>query len=1703
MRTLQSSAILLVNCDISLPFVVPIAMKWRTETSWDLPSANNWVTTQTLQSAKSTQFHRTSMFARKAIGALSRRKPRNEARRRLRIESLERRIALVAPTDLQVVTGRVFADLTGDGYTAGEDVSGATVNLYRDNGDGVFNATSDSLFRSATTGADGRYQIAAVTTGNYFVQQPAQTVGGRTLSQRVSPLINIDATDVQGRQVRTIDSFDAGTQLVFDDTNDGVPVTSTVLASTTEVIGGERDLLVNKTSVNGRIQLSVNDPLLPGFFSFDSIQTGQGRRVVSWDGIDGDANVIADNGLGNIDLTSAGTATGLQLQIGADSSTGSVTIRLYTDDGVAGTASRFSTGTFALSDTGGEATTTEFLSFTGFTASGGGGADLTRIGAIEMEITGGSNVNGAAELVGAIGPNIETFDFANFESADLRLSKTVNNVSSSTGQNIIFTVTLNNDGPNAANSITVTDLLPTGLAFVSSTPSQGTYNSTNGQWSIGSLANAATATLAITARATAAGSLINTAQVTASSAFDVDSTPANNVATEDDQASVTVNVEAADLSLTNVTDRTNARVGENVTFIITLNNTGPSTATGIAVSGLIPAGLTLISNAPSTGSFNGSTWTIDSLAANNSATLTLTTRVDTIGNKTLAAQVTASNQSDPDSTPNNNVATEDDQATATVIVAASDLSLTKTASSVTPSVNQNVTFTLTIRNAGPDPATGVSVRDRLPAGLNFVSATPPAAYDAITGLWTVGSVAVGATSTLQIIAVPASGGSFINTAEIFSTDQQDPDSTPANGIATEDDQSTITIEAQQIDLSLTKTVDNPTPNRGSTIVFTTTLSNAGPSTATGITVRDGLPSGLTFQSATPSVGTYSNSTGNWNVSSLASGAAATLVIVAVVNTTAQTTATAQVMSANQTDVDSTPGNNVATEDDQASVTVAVPTADLSLVKLASTVTPNVGQNVTFTIIVTNSGPDNATGVVVSDVLPAGLSFVSSNTVQGDFLPTTGRWTVGTINADGTATLQLVARVDTIGVKTNSAQIIASDRFDPDSTPGNNVATEDDQASVQVTPQRIDLSLIKTTNRPRPNVGEQVTFTLTLRNAGPDGATQIVVRDLLPTGLTFLSANPTVGTYDPIAGTWSIATLGRDASATLPLVVTYDEPRLITNTAEVIAADQSDVDSTPGNNAANEDDKSSITLTPATADLSLTKTASTLSPNFGESVTFTLGVANAGPDAATGVTIVDLLPAELAFVSANPSLGTYDAGTGIWNLGSLASAGRATLVITATPTTIGEKINTAQVLTADQFDPDSVPGNNISTEDDQASVSITPQQIDLSLEKTIDRVSPNIGENVTYRLSLRNAGPSTATGIRVRDRLPAGTSFVSSTSSSGSYVASTGLWTPTALAANATATLTLVARVTSPGTVVNTAEVIAADQPDLDSTPGNGTVGEDDLSSISYSTPVADLSLTKTVDNAAPNRDDRVTFTVVITNSGPDAATNIVVNDRLPTTFNFLDSSTNSGNFSSTAGTWTIPTLANGQSATLTIAATAKNSGPKVNTAEIVQVAQGDPDSTPGNGLAGEDDIASVTVTPALIDLAVRSTIDNLAPKVGDIVTVTFSVNNFGPAAATGISLMTMIPSGVTLIENATSLGAYDPASQTWSIDRLGPGQTETLTLVLSVDAPGIKQTSIQVIDADQFDSDSVPANGVVTEDDFTTIAINAPRVLTKKLFLSR
>src|SRR5262249_42041149 len=149
---------------------------------------------------------------------------------------------------------------------------------------------------------------------------------------------------------------------------------------------------------------------------------------------------------------------------------------------------------------------------------------------------------------------------------------------------------------------------------------------------------------------------------------------------------------------------------------------------------------------------------------------------------------------------------------------------------------------------------------------------------------------------------------------------------------------------------------------------------------------------------------------------------------------------------------------------------------------------------------------------------------SANPSQGTYDNTTGLWTVGNVARGQTLTLQIRATVVSRDAQTNTATVAGLNEKDPDSSNNHASATE--------TPQQADLVLTKTVSNARPNVGDTITFTLNLTDKGPNTATNVQVSDLLPAGLTFVSATPSQGTYNNLTGVWNVGTVTTTSTLTL-------------------------------------------------------------------------------------------------------------------------------------------------------------------------------------------------------------------------------------------------------------------------------------------------------------------------------------------------------------------------------------------------------------------------------------------------------------------------------------------------------------------------------------------------------------------------------------------
>src|SRR5699024_5484186 len=168
------------------------------------------------------------------------------------------------------------------------------------------------------------------------------------------------------------------------------------------------------------------------------------------------------------------------------------------------------------------------------------------------------------------------------------------------------------------------------------------------------------------------------------------------------------------------------------------------------------------------------------------------------------------------------------------------------------------------------------------------------------------------------------------------------------------------------------------------------------------------------------------------------------------------------------------------------------------------------------------------------------------------------------------------------------------------------------------------------------------------------------------------------------------------------------------------------DPDPGNNTGG-----STPEPEASADVGLTKTVDNPAPSVGTDVTFTLTATKAGPSEASGVSVTDKLPSGYEFVSANASSGSYDAGSGLWTVGTLANRATASLDITATVLAGGDYKNTA---TIESDTPDPNPDDN--TEIGRASRKETAE---VSLTKTVDKAATSVDKDANFTLTATNSG----------------------------------------------------------------------------------------------------------------------------------------------------------------------------------------------------------------------------------------------------------------------------------------------------------------------------------------------------------------------------
>ncbi len=715
-------------------------------------------------------------------------------------------------------------------------------------------------------------------------------------------------------------------------------------------------------------------------------------------------------------------------------------------------------------------------------------------------------------------------------------------------------------------------------------------------------------------------------------------------------------------------------------------------------------------------------------------------------------------------------------------------------------------------------------------------------------------------------------------------------------------------------------------------------------------------------------------------------------------------------------------------------------ADISVTKTASNITP--GTTVTFTIQAINNGPVRATGVHVTDLLPVGLTFVSSTVSAGAYNSATGLWDVSVLNSGATATLTITANVTTAGAKTNTAQLTFADQNDPDSVPNNNLATEDDQESVTVTPSP-DLRLSKSATTGFA-VGAVGSYSITVNNIlGSNGTTgNYTVSDSLPPGITLAVPLPSGSgwTCTGVAGDTSFTCSSSSAIAagasnsnpiTINVLAAAAAAPSATNTATISGGNE------PATNAGNN--SSSVTHPVCSTncpDLRLTKT-SPASFSVGVNSTYSISVNNTSGGIATtaSYTISDTLPAGITLVAPLPAGTGWTCSGGAVGGSSFSCTSISPIIAGASnPNTITVNVAVANTAVPSVTNTANVTGGGepTATQGNNSGSVVTPV---LGFNLRVVKAGPasfNMGGTGAYTLTVNNiAGTLPTSGTyTVTDTLPAGLTLSASASGTGWTCLNTGAFAAggnqvscsraTVIAAggsNANAiTINVNVGAAAAPSVTNTASVSNPNEP-----PANAA---DNASAITTPVLAPDLFITKghAGDFSVGTLE---TYTITAHNRGGQPTTGtITVIDTLPTGITFSSFTGSGWSCSVTAAgppqvvtcTRTTAIAANSSAPlialTVNVAAAAVAASPVTN--NVTVSGGGEPAGNAGNNT--DSDIANVYYTPVITKGFSPATITS-----GGTSQLTLTITNpaANPVSLLGVAVTDPFPAGMSVAATPT------------------------------------------------------------------------------------
>ena len=836
------------------------------------------------------------------------------------------------------------------------------------------------------------------------------------------------------------------------------------------------------------------------------------------------------------------------------------------------------------------------------------------------------------------------------------------------GGAIDYLVLIDNNGFDPALATTMDFNIPAGSTLVGTsgdllncTPTSGAGPQTM-TCDVPALASLEQVTQIVQVSAASVGSITVDATIPTSNGTQTDVLPANN----DDDETTTITA-GADIGL-GLTLAPTAAAGGPVDFTWTATNNGPSTSNGFSLSFPTPTGI--IDMVPPAGCSNsGGTWECavsGPVASGGSVDLTFTGQVAAASGSDITAAASVINQNPSDPVSSN------DTASGTVnITAGTDVAINKSRSPAgSLLVGDSVTFSLDTSYTGDAPS-GLSLTDTVPANYSITAVNATGGWVCVNAAPMVtctrpspsGAGSNTSLGTVEIVADVVGAGNPTNSATISATGPADQD--PSNDTDTDGG---VTIAQPVVDLTANKSGPSPAlAVVGNSYDYTIDSTNIGNTDFWGtIEMVDTIPAGLTLDSITANGWSCSPTSGAGQIdvtctlvytqgSPLSSYESTPNVILSTTVTapgTLRNTLAVSSPDANIAEVNL--GNNTITYD-VVSATGAN-AADVAALKTANPSPVVAGEVLTYTLEITNSGPNTALDVAVEDQLnnlinnstgATGAGFISSSVSAGlasgiscsdSASGARGRLLDCTIDTLPVCTSGTDCPVITVQVRpggnagsyTNTFDAISQTTPDPD-------LTNNDGSASYTLEARADVTVTKAATPDPVDAGQNLTYVLTARNLnnGLSRADNVEIVDTLPADLTFISASGSgascttaLSAGDVTTGgetvTCDMGDISNGAQRSVTLVVrptNATQGTTITNPVTV-STTTTEIDLT------NNSDSVDVDVTVPVVDLLVNKIDSIDPLTVGDTTVYTVTVTNNGPSASENVVMTDNMPTSL-------------------------------------------------------------------------------------------------------------------------------------------------------------------------------------------------------------------------------------------------------------------------------------------------------------------------------------------------------------------------------------------------------------------------------------------------------------------------------------------